>query len=317
MNQIPKGSKGLSDTSDTSDTESLSSFGCLKVSTQNLGDHIQIMATKKLLKCHFGIEPSTYVDRDNEISNPPNSNQLPLIINGWFKTNRKQWPPHSNIVPLFIGFHIRPTACPELLSAKAIKYYKKHQPIGCRDVFTKNELEKRGVLCYESNCLTITLPTRMPSSSQTKVFIVSRDKRLFHAIPENIKREWKDCESINHYTDTRDFESNMISAKKLLDLYRNKAKLVITTFLHCALPCIAMGIPVIVFYPDNSNLSGSKDLQDKSDRQRFSSLQKIIRIYNFNEMYDVNWNPDRIYVDKLKEEVVRSFKTNFKNVYHF
>jgi exopolysaccharide biosynthesis predicted pyruvyltransferase EpsI len=38
----------------------------------------------------------------------------------------------------------------------------------------------------------------------------------------------------------------MIIAQEYLDRYRKEAKLVITSRLHCALPCIAMGIPVIV-----------------------------------------------------------------------
>jgi hypothetical protein len=36
-------------------------------------------------------------------------------------------------------------------------------------------------------------------------------------------------------------------AEALLKMYRETARLVITTRLHAALPCIAMGIPVIFF----------------------------------------------------------------------
>jgi hypothetical protein len=50
-------------------------------------------------------------------------------------------------------------------------------------------------------------------------------------------------------------------ARYLLDLYRDEARLVITTKLHCALPCIAFGVPVIFFGdPHSYRLSLLRDL---------------------------------------------------------
>ena len=46
----------------------------------------------------------------------------------------------------------------------------------------------------------------------------------------------------------------MRPAQRLLDLYRHEAGGVITTRLHCALPCRAMGVPVI-FIPKTSSSS--------------------------------------------------------------
>src|SRR5215472_4685068 len=42
------------------------SFASLKVSTENLGDHIQIIAGLRLL-ARLGIKPVQYIDRDDEI----------------------------------------------------------------------------------------------------------------------------------------------------------------------------------------------------------------------------------------------------------
>jgi hypothetical protein len=44
-----------------------------------------------------------------------------------------------------------------------------------------------------------------------------------------------------------DSENKLKQAQALLEYYRDHAGLVITTRLHCALPCVAMGIPVVFF----------------------------------------------------------------------
>jgi len=43
------------------------------------------------------------------------------------------------------------------------------------------------------------------------------------------------------------FEERIDTAQKLINLYSNRGKMVITSRLHCALPCLSLGIPVIVF----------------------------------------------------------------------
>ena len=83
------------------------SFASLKVSTENLGDHIQIIAGLRLL-ARLGIEPLRYIDRDDEIHSAPGLDQefgpVGILLNGWFKTNRGEWPPHPKLAPLILGF---------------------------------------------------------------------------------------------------------------------------------------------------------------------------------------------------------------------
>jgi Capsular polysaccharide synthesis protein len=71
-------------------------IGLLQVGTENLGDHIQILAGEALLR-RAGLEPSFLVDRDDGIADRhPATNEAAaaLLMNGWFKTNPSQWPPH-------------------------------------------------------------------------------------------------------------------------------------------------------------------------------------------------------------------------------
>ena len=66
-------------------------------------------------------------------------------------------------------------------------------------------------------------------------------------------------------------ESFQNAAKNLLERYKNEAKLIITSALHCAAPCTAMGIPVILCRANDEQLT------------RFSALDKILPIYTLDD----------------------------------
>src|SRR5579884_665186 len=98
----------------------------LKASTENLGDYIQIAACLRLLDT-LDLRPSLYLDRDTELASPPlgelGSAPIVLPLSGWFKHmvgDDPQWPPHHRIVPVFVGFHVRPHQCPALLQPASI-----------------------------------------------------------------------------------------------------------------------------------------------------------------------------------------------------
>ncbi len=247
------------------------SFASLKVSTENLGDHIQIIAGLRLL-ARLGIQPTRYIDRDNEIHSAPGLDEevgpVGILLNGWFKTNRAEWPPHPKLATLIFGFHIRLFQCPELVQ-----------------VFT-------------SNCLSLTFPRRIDNpATQTEVFVVSRDERIKSHLPQLIGP----YTFVSHYTGSRDFAANLVQAQELLETYRSRAKLIITTLLHSALPAIAMGIPVVVFYPLNDVTAHI------SDRERFSSLEELVPIHRFDEIENVNWKPEPIDVSDTKLQIFDHF----------
>jgi hypothetical protein len=274
------------------------SFAALKVSTENLGDHIQIISGLHLLS-RLGVEPTRYIDRDNEIRSVPGLTEedgpVGILLNGWFKSNRAEWPPHPNLVPLMLGFHIRLFQCPELMSSASVEFFRLHQPIGCRDVYTENLLRSHGIEAFTTNCLSLTFSRRIEyPTTQTEVFVASRDERLKDYIPQSIEP----YTFVNHYSGSSDFAANMRRAEELLEAYRSRAKLMITTLLHCALPAIAMGIPVVVFYPINNEAGHA------SDRERFSSLEGLVHVYRLEEIESVNWNPEPIDVSEIKLRIL-------------
>ena len=281
-------------------------FAATKVSTENLGDHIQILAANRLL-ARLGIEPQLCVDRDNEIATSAKLTEfgcpVGILVNGWFKTNPREWPPHPNLVPLYLGFHIRLFQSSTLISDAAIENYRKHGPIGCRDDYTLSLLQRHGVDAFLSNCLSLILPRRLEyPERQDQVFVVSRDDQILDRIPEDLGP----IRFVSHYSGSTDFEENMRKAADLLTLYRTRARLVITTLLHCALPAIAMGIPVIVFYPQGTGGG------DQSDRERFSTLERMIRVFHFDETHKIDWRGRVVEASQYKLALIDAFHSMIK-----
>jgi len=281
-------------------------IGSLKASTENLGDYIQILASLRLLET-LDLRPGIYLDRDTELANPPatdsGANRILLPLSGWFKHmagSDPQWPPHHGIIPVFIGFHVRPYQCPALLEPRSIDYMKAHGPVGCRDLFTVRVLREKGVPTYFSHCLSLTFPRRTPEQVGDRIVVASRDRDIIDLLPLEYRN---DHVYVNHYAVKDGFSAYLAEARDLLAFYRTRARLVITTFLHCAMPCIAMGIPVVVFLP-----RPRYDFQTTSDEERFSGLMQIAPVHRFGNTADVDWSPQPLAIESLKEKVSLDFQ---------
>ncbi len=277
-------------------------FAGLKTTTENLGDHIQILAAERLLK-RADVSIEQRIDRDHEIMSAPGLAERPgktgIVLNGWFKTNPVEWPPSPRLTPMYLGFHIRPFQSPSLIGAQAIEHYQAHAPIGCRDEYTLELLASLGVAGFVSNCLSLALPRRLPDPDrQVDLFVASRDERLLDLLPA----ELGEPRFVSHYSGDLDFESNLKRAADLLETYRDRARLVVTSLLHCALPCLAMGIPVVVFYPFQQEA-----FMRASDRERFSSLRRLVRVYDASEVGQVNWAGQAVDLAQVKLANVDAF----------
>ena len=78
--------------------------------SNNLGDFIQSIAAKHELNVKEAYE----LDRDQlHIYNGP---KVFLIMNGWFMEEPTNWPPSEKITPLFLSFHLNPSAKKNMLS---------------------------------------------------------------------------------------------------------------------------------------------------------------------------------------------------------
>ncbi|MFO7825474.1 MAG: polysaccharide pyruvyl transferase family protein [Cyclobacterium sp.] len=204
----------------------------------NLGDQVQSIAAERFLP-----EINMRLNRDTLASAHCNPNHL-LIMNGWYSHQPEHCLPISNsILPVFWGFHISDwnDSWRHFLSEENLAFFKKHEPIGCRDSYTAEKLKAAGIEAFYSRCLTLTLPERKKKPEDGAIMIVDVPFLLPDFIEKNGLRM---THTINPDTTAR---KKRLQAKKLLYLYKRYATLVVTSRLHCALPCIAMGIPVIFF----------------------------------------------------------------------
>jgi hypothetical protein len=217
------------------------SFAGLKyTNSYNVGDYIQSIAAEQFLP-----RISQRFDRDTLGSVPDVRKQYIFIANGWFShTPELCFPFPSYITPLFYGFHITNwnNSWQHFCQPTSLEYFKKFSPVGCRDRFTAEILQQHGIETYYSKCLTLTFPKRKRAPKRTKYIIVDASHIK---LPEDIADHSEYF--THHYPDKYPEREKFDMARQLLDFYCQKATAVITTRLHCALPCLAMGIPVVFF----------------------------------------------------------------------
>jgi len=214
---------------------------------RNIGDEIQSLAAIHMLK-NNNIHEYSHIDRENLINytGPP----VHLIMNGWFMYHLNKFPPAKNITPVFISFHCRK----ENLIRNNIKYFKRYKPIGCRDMHTKRMFEKYDIDAYFSGCLTLAFDeVNNKNENIYSVDINAKINKFLHLNPTIIEYDYQE----------RDVQKRFNKANELLEIYK-KAKLILTTRLHCALPCRAFGTNVL-FMHENYNTD-----------PRFTGLKKYI-----------------------------------------
>jgi len=243
----------------------------------NIGDDIQSLAASRFLPL-----VDYYIDRDNqqdfiydEFGEPKGSfdsvleenKKIKLIANGWYDGRLTKFPPNSKISPLFVSFHLNEgkdlfsehnyQVIKELAkmdesmldNEEKINYLKRNSPIGTRDIHTKDILAEKGILAYHTGCLTLTLKPIAPEAKTDNIYVVDAnilEPKLFsELVPVHIAKK---ATYISHGLEKLlPLQEKQELARELLSKYQN-AKLVITSRIHCALPCLALGTPFIFLY---------------------------------------------------------------------
>ncbi|MBR1649188.1 MAG: glycosyltransferase [Alphaproteobacteria bacterium] len=267
----------------------------------NLGDYIQTQAVMNLVK---QIAPSAKINFwDRDSLSFYNGEPSVAIMQGWF-AHDYNFIPNNKITPVWIGTHITP--CMKHFVGQFVNYnpqYFAGKTIGCRDKDTLDFFRGLGIDAYSSRCLTLTLPKRKVTDNCKEVFIVDLPERYYQYIPQELMKNARiikqRCidgkQAYRSYFNSGD--KYLKSAGDLLQKYADEARLIITTALHCASPCTAMGIPVVLI-----------DLEEKNTR--FSALDGIIKIYSVNDLKNgkVDFNCSAPDIEKLKSDLISNVK---------
>ena len=221
--------------------------------TRNLGDDIQSYA------CLRQVPQADYVlDREHlDTFESNNDEPVAAIFSAWWLWHKWNWPPAKSIYPLLVGMHfnnygMEDNGSPienEWLEGVGKQFFDAYGPVGVRDDSSIEFLDSLGIDNYFSGCITLTLP-RQPETPDKGTYIVIND---LNPACERATRKWAEDKGLEVRVLTHrlpwknrelSFEERMKNAEERLTIYQN-AVCVVTRRLHCTLPCVAMGVPVV------------------------------------------------------------------------
>ena len=256
-----------------------------------IGDDIQLIAIEMLYK-YMKINYEEVVripfhslgDYDGEYVVLPIS--FPLF---GFHAEMKITQFSPKIIPVFLGL----STLSDEYTEDEKQYLKRFEPIGCRDAYTMQSMRKNGIMSYLNCCMTATLPSRPLDIEGDTIYCIDVQKSLLPYIPEEMKKVAKFTSHTFYPSEfSKIFGGREGKAKELLVEYAKHAKLIITSRLHAALPCVAMGIPTIL----------AKDALSF----RFLGMNRLIHVYTKEEYSNIDWNPAKIEYESIKELMLKN-----------
>ena len=283
----------------------------------NWGDHIQIFAIDNLYR-YMGIPLSSikkisYYDLQTYAGEPvvlPVNlviNLMPLSSGALFS---------ENIYPVFLG------ACfPYGISKETAQWLKRWEPIGCRDEGSYYMLKNWGIDAYLAGCITIALPKRTQIPEKSKIFMIDAPENVLSMLPSRLRTDAIVRSNVYQGALSALGCSQIQYAKSLYEQLSKEATTVVTSRLHVASPCIAMGIPVYccvskltaaftwlqyfttIYIPDNYSQINLELARERmiSTYYRFSSLAKQ---KNLTSQYLTYSSGDYILLEVALEKIV-------------
>ena len=278
----------------------------------NVGDDIQVVAAERLMPRVDGIVQK---ERISLYEGAP----AKMILNGWFMHSPQYWPPPPAIDPLFVSIHINPAAADRMLDEAGQAYIRERQPVGARDMETLEILRSRGIDAYFSGCLTLTLDksqfapgnasragiviadplykispaaglrATLSRAKRGRLFAGARFKKieadfLSKVIPQRLRGQPTTRTYHSLTLPVMDYEARRAQAIRLLEVYAN-AELVITSRIHCALPCLAFGTPVIFV---------NCGLEKETESARLKGLLEFFHVISFDAKSGIVLWPDSL-----------------------
>ena len=224
----------------------------------NSGDEIQSMA---------GIQFLPFITRfvDRDIGLPTITSPTHLIANAWYGVSPEEekiggvghaFPPTRTAAEniTFASMHL--SLGGKNMVTNHLEFWKDYTttvgPVGARDLSTLKFLQGQGVPSYLSLCFTLMYQIPI-APTRDSILVVDVNDTL---LPKDVlqKSERLEC----NVPPPRNAHSTLRFqyAFQLLHTYAARGKVVVTSRIHVALPCLAIGIPVI--FVDSETLPGGK-----------------------------------------------------------
>lgn len=284
---------------------------------QNIGDDIQAYAEAQFLP-----RVDVLVDREHldTFKYKNGKDPVALIMGAWFMWHKYNWPPSEQIVPLNVGYHhfnreanvfkSSSYAVPittEHYTSIGGQWFKEHGKVGCRDYYTCEVLDKAGIPNYFSGCVTLTLPKQKSTPDKGNyIVLVDLNDKVEKKVRKLAKGKFE-IRKVTHVTPKikgATWEERKARVEEYLTLYQNAAY-VVTRRLHVALPCLAMGVPVMVIQSVKMN-----------DPNRFEPYSKWLHYCRNHEFlkdgyadFDFeNGTPNKKDYQKTRRELTKTMK---------
>lgn len=269
-------------------------FGLIKYNSVNIGDEIQSIAAMRFLP---QIDEMFFRER---LSKYKPSKPTKLIMNAWWMWNPKYFLPSSNIKPLLISMHIRPSIRKNFLNKKNKDFLLKNGPVGCRDKNTEKFLLENNIPAYYSGCLTTTLQ-RNPKLKRSN-YILTVD------LPNYVQKEIEKRTNRPVYNISRmlspafSAEQHLEIAKLVLLLYHN-AHCIVSSRFHVANPALAFETPFLFFNTIDKNEINSPRYEGV---EKFFNIVQERDFFANKNIYDFENPPEnpKEYL-KIREELIK------------
>lgn len=280
--------------------------------TGNIGDDIQSYAAEQFLP-----KIDYMIDRESLEKFSPNKKEwVSVIMNAWYIHDGLNFNFSPYIRPLFVSMHLKyfetyrgTTIGSDYINNPVKKKFLKYSPIGVRDMHTKKILDKLDIPNYFSGCLTLTLNKFKDVKKGNYIVTVGLIEEEIEYIKKNTNQKVINIiqdipkGSLNELT----WDKRRENVEKILKTYQG-ASMVITSKLHCSLPCLALEVPVLLLYDSESQdiknrIGAYKKYLNHIDRKKFLNTK-----IDFNNIRE---NPKEYL--KLRKELIIKCKTFINN----
>lgn len=225
------------------------------------------------------------IDRENlEGFIPEKREYVATIMNAWYIHDKFNFNISPYIYPFYISVFFKNyryddgiTVGYDYINENVRKSMIKYGPVGCRDKYTKKVMDELKVKSYFSGCMTLTLEKFKNVKKQDYIVTVGLNEEEYNYIKSKTKRKiikFKQDVPFGSFSN-ESWEQRKNRVEETLKLYQ-AAHMVITTKLHCSLPCLAIGTPVLLLYDtsfkENEDRIGTYiNYLNYVDRNEFSS----------------------------------------------